>query len=703
MVKMTDRKIVKKSLTISGRELTIETGAWATQASGSIVITYGDTVALATATANLGEGEDRGFFPLMVEYREKYYASGRIPGGFFKREARPSEKEIIASRLTDRPLRPLFPDGFNAETQVMINLLSYDGENHGDILGTIAASAALLISDIPWNGPVASVRVGRIDGDFIINPTVTQLENCDMEVIVSGTKDSIVMVEGESDFISEEDFLSSIQYAHEVIRDIIKLQEDLAKECGKKKRQVPIKEVNTELNKDIDKLIDGRISDLNKPKDKHSRYEDIRLFIEGIVSDLSEKYPDEERKIKSYIDDKISEDLRSQTLKGVRADGRDAKTVRNIDISTSVLPRTHGSAVFTRGETQALATLTLGNKKDEQMIDNIEGLSYKKYMLHYNFPPFSVGEARMRFSLSRREVGHGNLAERAVGKILPAFDDFPYTIRMVSEVLESNGSSSMATVCATALALMDGGVPIKKPVAGVAMGLIMEDKNNYAILTDILGTEDHLGDMDFKVAGTEDGITAIQMDLKIDGLPIDIMTEALQQAKEARLHILSEMNKVLSEPRKTLSEYAPKVYQGTIPVDRIGEFIGPGGKNIKALCEEYECEINIEENGQCIIMGVDSEKMDKALSVVKSYNLVPSIGDIYDSEVVKVLDFGAFVKVAPGKEGLVHISEIALERVNKVEDHLKVGQKVKVKLVKIDDQGRAGYSIKALLKKEQKV
>ena len=694
--------MISKKKIIGGRELKIETGTLARQASGSIVITYGETVALVTATANKEDGEDRGFFPLQVEYREKYYASGRIPGGFFKREARPSEKEIIASRLTDRPLRPLFPDGFHAETQVLINLLSYDGENHGDILGTIGGSAALLISDIPWNGPVASVRVGRIDGNFIINPTISQLEESDMEVIVSGTDDSIVMVEGESDFISEEDFLSAIQYAHEVIKDIIGLQQELAKECGKEKRLVAEKTVNEELNADIDSLIDGKISDFNKPKDKHSRYEDIRLFRNDIVEQLSEKYPDDGDKIKSYIDEKISDDLRSKTLEGVRADGRKLDEVRSIDIMTSVLPRAHGSAVFTRGETQALATLTLGNKKDEQMIDNIEGLSYKRHMLHYNFPPFSVGEARMRFSLSRREVGHGNLAERSVSKILPDFEDFPYTIRLVSEVLESNGSSSMATVCSSVLAMMDGGVPIKEPVAGVAMGLIMESKDKYAILTDILGTEDHLGDMDFKVAGTKEGITAIQMDLKIDGLPMDIMTKALNQAKDARLHILSKMEEALPKTRSSLSEHAPKVCQSSIPVDRIGEFIGPGGKNIKALCEEYECEINIEESGQCVIMGTDGDKMNAVQKVVESYSLVPEVGDVYDAEVVKMLDFGAFVRIAPGKEGLVHISEIALERVNKVEDHLKMGQKVKVKLIKIDDQGRVNFSIKTLLKKEQK-
>ena len=694
--------MVRKKIEIAGRDLIIETGRLAKQAGGSVLIQYGDTVALVTATSNKDDGEDRGFFPLQVEYREKYYASGRIPGGFFKREARPSEKEIIASRLTDRPLRPLFPEGFNAETQVLINLLSYDGENHGDILGTIGASAALLISDIPWGGPVASVRIGRIDGSFVINPTVEQLDQSDMEVIVSGTADSIVMVEGESDFISEEDFLSSIQYAHEVIKDLINFQLEIAKECGKTKRDIVEKVVNTDLHNDIDKIIEGKVSDLNKPQDKHSRYEGVRLFIDGVVNELSEKYPEEGSQIKSYIDDKISQDLRSQTLKGVRADGRDFTTVRDISIETSVLPRTHGSSVFTRGETQALATLTLGNKKDEQMIDGIEGLSYKRHMLHYNFPPFSVGEARGRFSLSRREVGHGNLAERAIRKILPDFEDFPYTIRLVSEVLESNGSSSMATVCSSVSALMDGGVPIKAPVAGIAMGLIMEDKDNYAILTDILGTEDHLGDMDFKVAGTKDGITAIQMDLKIDGLPIELMTKALKQAKDARLHILSKMEEALPASRDNLSEFAPKVYQGKIPVDRIGEFIGPGGKNIKALCEEYECEINIEEDGQCVIMGLDASSMQKALDVVESYSIVPNIGDVYDVEIVKILEFGAFARIAPGRDGLIHISEIAFERVEKVEDYLKMGQKVKAKLIKMDDNGKISLSLKALLKKEAK-
>ena len=694
--------MIKKTMELSGRKLTIETGRMAKQASGSIVLTYGETVLLATATANKDEGEDRGFFPLSVEYREKFYAAGRIPGGFFKREARPSEKEIIASRLTDRPLRPLFPKGFNAETQVFINVLSYDEENAGDILGTIAASAALSISDIPWDGPVATVRVGRIDGEFIVNPENSKLEKSDMEIIVSGTNDSIVMVEGEADLISEEDFLKAMQFAFISIKDIIKLQNELVSECGKEKRTVHKPEVNQDLHDAIDPYIDGKISSLNDPKVKFDRYEDIRLFKNDIVTEMGEDYSEFTKEINTYIDDQITADLRKRTLAGKRADGRNLTTVRNIDIDTSVLPRTHGSSLFTRGETQALATITLGGKRDEQMLDNIEGLTYKKNMLHYNFPSFCVGEARMRFGLSRREVGHGNLAERSIRGVLPDFDEFPYTIRIVSEVLESNGSSSMATVCGGILALMDAGVPIKAPVAGVAMGLVMEDKDNYAILTDILGTEDHLGDMDFKVAGTKDGISAIQMDLKIDGLPIDLMKKALNQAKDARLHILNEMEKAMPETRAHLSAHAPKIGKATLPVDKIGDFIGPGGKNIKAVQADYECEVNVEEDGLCVILGQDQANIDYVKSLIDSYSMVPEAGKSYDAEVVKIMDFGCFVKIAPGKEGLVHISALKWERVEKVTDVVKEGDTVKVKLMEIDDRGRLNFSMKALMDKPQK-
>ena len=693
--------MIKKSIEISGQTLTIETGRMAKQASGSVLVTYGETVVLVTSTANQGIEFDRGFFPLTIDYREKFYASGKIPGGFFKREARPSEKEIIGCRLTDRPLRPLFPKGFYNETQVFINVLSFDGENNGDILGTIGASASLAISDIPWDGPVASIKVGRVNGEFIINPTNTVMEESDMSIIISGTKDSIVMVEGEAHFISEEDFLKVIQFGHEAIKDIVKLQEELVAECGKTKREVPEPEVNQDLNDAIAKLIDGKISDLNSPRQKAERYDGIREFKQTIVQELSEEFPDDESAIKKYIEDEISTDLRKMTLTGTRADGRDYKTVRDITIETSVLPRTHGSSLFTRGETQALVIATLGSKRDEQMLDNIEGLTYKKHMLHYNFPPFSVGEARPKFSVSRREVGHGNLAERAIKPSLPDFEVFPYTIRLVSEILESNGSSSMATVCGASLSLMDAGVPVKTPIAGVAMGLIMEDENNYAILTDILGTEDHLGDMDFKVAGSREGITAIQMDLKIEGLPINLMKEALQQAKEGRIHILDVMQEELAEHRERLSVHAPKIGQSSIPVDRIGDFIGPGGKNIKAISAEYECEISVEDDGMCVVMGQDQDNIDTVVRILDSYNLVPVPGEVYDAEVVRIMDFGAFVKIAPGKEGLVHISALNWEHVRKVEDVVKIGDKVKVKLIKIDDLKRLDFSMKALIEKPE--
>ena len=685
----------KQEIDLAGRKLKIETGKMARQASGSIVISYGETVALVAVTASKGDDVDRGFFPLSVDYREKFYASGKIPGGFFKREARPSEKEIIASRLTDRPLRPLFPKGFNNETQVAINVLSYDGENNADILGTIGASAALAISDIPWLGPVASVVVGRIDGKYVINPENSVVENSDIHIIISGTDESVVMVEGETKFISEDELLTAIQYGHEAIKDIIKLQNDLVKQCGKEKRIVNLKEENTDLNTKLDKAIKGKISGLNEKSDKETRYTNIRNFVNDIVEKFIDDYPDEEKYIKEYIDNKISTDLRDKTLKGKRADGRDWKTVRDIKIETSVLPRTHGSSLFTRGETQALVVTTLGSKRDEQMLDNIEGKEYKKHILHYNFPPFCVGEAKPKFSVSRREIGHGNLAERAISSSLPSFEDFPYTIRLVSEILESNGSSSMATVCGSTLALLDAGVPIKDPIAGVAMGLIMNNENEYAILTDILGTEDHLGDMDFKVAGSNKGITAIQMDLKIDGLPINLMKEALEQAKDARLHILDQMNKAVNSPNK-MSKYAPKIGQASIPVDRIGDFIGPGGKNIKSLCEKYECEISVEDDGACVVMGDNQEYINKVVEILDSYNLIPTVGEIYNAEVVKIMDFGAFVKIAPGKEGLVHISALDWTHVKKVEDKIKLGEKVKVKLMKIDDLGRYDFSIKAL-------
>ena len=692
---------MKISKSFGSEDICIETGKIAKQSNGSVMVSYGDTVLMVTVCCSKQASENRSFFPLSVEYREKFYASGRIPGGFFKREARPSEHEIIASRLTDRPIRPLFPSDFFHETQVLINVLSYDGSINPDILGTIGASAALSISDIPWGGPVASVRIGRVDGHFVINPNKEELEKSDMEVIVSGTSDSILMVEGSADFITEDDFISAVQYSHEVIKDIVKLQLEMVEKVGKNKIEYDKGEpISDELVKAIDSKIEGKISPLNDAKNKKDRYDEVDTFIASICDDMSEDYPDDLSEIKSYINDKISTDLREKTLDGSRADGRDSKTVRNIDIEASILPRTHGSCLFTRGETQAIVVTTLGNKKDEQMIDDLEGLSYRNLMLHYNFPPFSVGEVRRMFSTSRREIGHGNLALRAISPSMPESDDFPYTVRLVSEITESNGSSSMATVCGSTLALMDAGVPIKKPIAGIAMGLIMENKDRYAILTDILGTEDHLGDMDFKVAGSDEGITAIQMDLKIDGLPIDILKEALAQAKEGRLHILNEMNKCLSEPRQNMSKHAPKMLMTTVPVDKIGMVIGPQGKNIKALCAEYECELNVEEDGKCIVSGIDQEKLEQAIKILEGYSFVPELNEVYKGKVVKIMDFGAFVRIVPDVDGLVHISEIQHERTNKVEDVLKVDQEVDVKLIKKDDRGKLSLSMKALIDKK---
>ena len=696
------KKIIE-SRNIGGRELVLETGLLAKQASGSVLIRYGETVALVTVTSSKGEEEDRGFFPLSVEYREKFYASGRIPGGFFKREARPSEREILAARLTDRPLRPLFPKGFNNETSVVINVLSYDGENEPDILGTIGASAAILVSDIPWNGPVASIRMGKVDGELIINPTVEQSSESVLDITVSGTSDSIVMVEGGSDFISEEELVECIQKAHSSIKEVISMQEALANQLNITKRKVSEPEINQELHNSVDSIIKDDYKKLNEPKDKFNHYEDIRLYLDDVCTQLKDEYPDDAGAIKSYIHNKIDSDLRYRTLNGQRADGRKLDQVRDIDIELSVLPRTHGSSVFTRGETQALVVTTLGGKMDEQMLDSINGKEFKKNMLHYNFPSFCVGESRMKFSLSRREVGHGNLAERALQYTLPDFEDFPYTTRVVSEVLESNGSSSMATVCGGCLSLMDAGVPVKAPIAGVAMGLMVDEEGNSAIITDILGTEDHIGDMDFKVAGSKEGITAIQMDLKIEGLSYDLLGEALAAAKKARIHILNEMDKAIAVPREKLSSYAPKIVQCSIPSEKIGEFIGPGGKNIKALMEKYECEINIDDDGSCTILGTDQDSLDAARDYAESYNLVPKIGEAYDGIVVKTLDFGAFVKIAPSIEGLVHVSEIDWKRTENVSDALSEGDEVRVKLIKIDEKTKKiSFSIKALKERPAK-
>ncbi len=690
--------MIKKEIELAGRTLSLETGRMAKQADGAVVIQYADTVALVTVVAAKEVAPDRGFFPLSVEYREKTYAAGRIPGGFFKREGRLSEKEVLGARLTDRPIRPLFADGFRSETQVIINVLSADVENTPDILGIIGASAALSISNIPWNGPIAGVRVGWIDGRVCLNPTNTELKSSSMDIVVVGKKDTIVMVEGESDQISESELVTALQYAQEAIKDIIELQEELVAAVGKPKRKFTPPEVDEELQQAVDALVQPRLNDLNSPKDKQNRYGDIDAFKAEVQEQLAEQFPEQEKVIAKRILELIREDLRLKTLDGVRADGRKSDEIRPITVETQVLPRTHGSALFTRGETQALAITTLGSKKDEQLIDDIEGSYYKSHMLHYNFLPFSVGEVKPMRGTSRREIGHGNLAERALQKVMPDFEDFPYTIRIVSEILESNGSSSMATVCASCMALMDAGAPIKAPVAGIAMGLIMES-DRYIILSDILGTEDHLGDMDFKVAGTREGINSIQMDLKSEGISVDIMREALEQACKGRQYILDRMMEVLDAPRPEISEYAPRIYFLTMDPDKIGALIGPGGRVVKAITRDTGCNVDVDDDGTVVISGTREDNLDDAVRMVQLIIMEPEVGSTYHGTVRRIMDFGAFVEIAPGKEGLVHISELDWNRVNRVEDVLNIGDEVDVKLIKIDDLGRLDFSRKALREK----
>ncbi len=692
--------MIIKEIEIAGRTLSLETGRLAKQADGAILVRYGDTVLLTTVVAARQAAPDRGFFPLSVEYREKTYSAGRIPGGFFKREGRPTEKEVLGCRLIDRPIRPLFADGFLSETQIIVNVLSADPDNSPDMLGVIGASAALSISDIPWNGPIAGVRIGKVKDRLVVNPSSEEQDESIMNIAVVGNRDSIVMVEGESYGISEEEMITALQYAQEVIRDIVALQDELIKEAGKPTRTFEPPAVNEELLATVDKLTEPKSKDLNSPKDKHARYGDIDAFIKEVREQLAEEFPEEDKTIGNRIRQVLSDDLRRKTLDGVRADGRKADEIRPITVETQVLPRTHGSSVFTRGETQALAVVTLGNKRDEQLIDDLHGVWYKNAMLHYNFPPFSVGEVKPMRGTSRREIGHGNLAERAINKELPPFEEFPYTIRIVSEILESNGSSSMATVCASSMALMDAGVPIKSPVAGIAMGLVKEG-DRHVILSDILGTEDHLGDMDFKVAGTKEGINSIQMDLKTEGISVEIMQAALEQARVGRLHILGEMLKALPTPREALSPYAPKITHLMIDPEKIGGLIGPGGRNIKGIAKETGCSIDVDDDGVVVISGSGGDDLEAAVRMVRLITEEPEVDGVYEGTIVRIMDFGAFVAIAPGKEGLIHISQLAYERVNRVEDVVKMGDKLEVKLIKIDDLGRLDFSRKALLKKPE--
>ncbi len=688
--------------TFAGRPLVIETGRMAKQAAGSAVVTFGETMVLAAVTVSENQSP-LPFFPLTVEYKEKTYAAGKIPGGFIKREGRPHDHEILAARIIDRSIRPLFPEGFKNEVQVFIYVISADQENDADVLALVAASFALNASKIPFLGPIAGVRVGRVQGHWVLNPTFQQLAFSDMELVVAGSQDSIVMVEGGALEVSEEDVLESLRLSHDGIRELIAAQKELLAKVQQPKMAWTKAETPEGVATRVKDLASGRIREALNQKDKHTRIEAVERTKKELAEGLLAEFPDNAKDIHTILGDVEYNELRAQVLDtNLRVDGRKPNEVRAISIDSTVLPRAHGSALFTRGQTQALVAATLGTAKDAQRLDSIKeaGEVTRSFMLHYNFPPFSTGEVRPMRGTSRREIGHGNLAERALQGVLPDFADFPYTIRIVSDVLESNGSSSMASVCGGSLALFDAGVPMKAAVAGVAMGLIKEGKK-YAILTDILGTEDHLGDMDFKVAGTKDGITSIQMDIKIEGLDLKIMEEALAQAKEGRLHILGEMDKALAAPRADLSKYAPRIITVQIPVDKIGELIGPKGKNIRGIQEETGAELTVEDDGTVTIAAVGGESMERAKQMVMAITAEPVVGETYEGTVKTVTAFGAFVEIMPGTEALLHVSEMRWERVEKPEDVCKKGDRVTVKLVDRDERGRLRLSMKALLPKPE--
>jgi polyribonucleotide nucleotidyltransferase len=686
----------------AGRPLYLETGRMAKQAAGSAVVRFGDTMVLAAVTVS-SNVSTLPFFPLTVEYREKTYAAGKIPGGFLKREGRPSDKEILASRLIDRSIRPLFPEGFKNEVQVFVTVLSADQENDADILGVTAASTALSLSPVPWNGPLAGVRVGRVEGNWILNPTFQQLEFSTIDLVVSGSADSIVMVEGGSLEVSEAEILEALKVAQKGIKDVIGLERQLMDKAGAAPEMAWVKvEVDTELQGRAADAAESAMAQAINAKDKASRSAGVKAVKEKALAALLADYPERGREIGGHLEDIEYRVMRKQVLdKGERVDGRDLDTIRPITIETGVLPRTHGSALFTRGQTQALVSVTLGTTDDEQRIDSIDvaGETTKSFMLHYNFPPYSTGEVKMIRGTSRREIGHGALAERALQPLLPHYEDFPYTLRVVSEVLESNGSSSMATVCGGSLALMDAGVPMKAPCAGVAMGLIKES-DKVAILTDILGSEDHLGDMDFKVAGTEKGITSIQMDIKIEGLDLKIMEQALEKARRGRLHILKEMAKVLPGPRTELSKYAPRIFTMQIKPDKIGDVIGPKGKTIRGIQDATGAKISIEDSGVVTISAVGGEAGEKARAMVAAITTEPEVGRTYEGPVKSTTAFGAFVEILPGVEGLLHISELQHGRTEKTEDVVKKGDIVQVKLLEVDERGRMKLSRKALLPKD---
>ena len=679
---------------LAGRRLTLETGRIAKQADGAIWATYGDTVILATAVASQTAKPGVDFLPLTVDYQEKTYAAGKIPGGYFKREGRPSEREVLTSRLIDRPLRPLFPEGYYFETQVITSVLSADKTGVSDVIAITAASAALAISSIPFNGPIAGVKIGRVNGQFVVNPDLETLETSELHLVVAGTADAVMMVEAGANELPEATMLEAIELAHNEIKKIVAKIEELRALAGKPKRVVKQESIDAALTEQVRKLVAGPIREAILIPNKSARQERLDQVLAETLAALKSDEPNRDRHVKIIFHGLEYTEVRNMILeKRVRADGRGPADIRPITCEVSVLPRAHGSAVFTRGETQSLAVVTLGTTDDEQRIDALEGEYMRTFMLHYNFPPFSVGEARPLRSPGRREVGHGALAERALKSVIPGKDKFPYTVRIVSEILESNGSSSMATVCGGTLALLDAGVPIKEPVAGIAMGLIKEG-DQVLVLSDILGLEDHLGDMDFKVTGTKNGVTALQMDIKIGGITSALMREALAQAKAGRLHILGCMAQALTEPRTKLSAFAPRIFPMKIKQDKIRDVIGPGGKMIRSIIAETGVKINVEDTGDVTIASSDEASAQKAIDMIKRLTEEVEVGKIYLGTVRKIMDFGAFVEVLPGTDGLVHISQLAHHRVKAVTDEVSEGDQIQVKVLEIDKQGKIRLSRK---------
>lgn len=687
---------------LGGRRLVLETGRLAKQANAAVMVRYGDTSVLCTVTAS-SEPKDLDFFPLTVNYEERLYAVGKIPGGFIKREGRPSEKAILSSRLTDRPIRPLFPEGFRNDVQVLNLVMSVDQDCAPDIAAMIGTSAALSISDVPFNGPIGGVAVGRINGEFIINPDQAQQAISDLYLVVAGTKDAIMMVEAEANEVTEDVMLEAIMFGHDEVRKIVAVIEQLVAVAGKEKMAVKLHAVNADVNTEVRAFAEIRLVEAVRIAEKHARQDAIDLVNNEAVAYFAEKYietPELLKDVKEALHDIVKDEVRRLiTHDKVRPDGRKLDEIRPIECDTALLPRTHGSGLFTRGQTQILSVCTLGALGDVQILDGIDPAETKRFMHHYNFPPFSVGEARPLRAPGRREIGHGALGERALSKVIPSETEFPYTIRLVSEAIESNGSTSQASICASILAMMDAGVPIKAPVAGVAMGLI-KDGEHVSILTDIQGMEDHLGDMDFKVAGTAEGVTAIQMDIKIDGIDRKILHEALQQAKEGRMFILGKMNEAISAPRPSLSKYAPKIIIININPDKIRDVIGAGGKIINKIIEETGVKIDIEQDGRVFIGSSDEAMIQKARGIIEGIVKEVVVGEIYVGTVRRIEKFGAFVELIPGKDGLVHISQLSTDRVAKVEDVVAIGDTITVKVTEIDQQGRVNLSRKAVLTSE---